>query len=181
MKEFNDSIREIINQQTEDLKETTQTILNRIDQLEASEKSRQVQNSIPRTCDELRSYDPSKASGLDMVDPDGPFGDDPIPVFCNMTTGATLVSHDATDGAEVDCTGRACFTQNVQYEASHRQLVALTRLSLECSQSVQFIGNCSDMGDWNDAEHSWWQDRNNVTRTFSNCQSQQSSNLNHCL
>ena len=117
----------MINQQAETLKETTQTILNRIDQLEASEKSRQVQNSIPRTCDELRSYDPSKASGPDLVDPDGPFGDDPIPVFCNMSTGATTVSHDAADGAEVDCSGRNCFTQNVQYEASYRQLVALTR------------------------------------------------------
>ena len=171
----------MINQQAETLKETTQMILNRIDQLETSEKSRQVQNSIPRTCDELRSYDPSKASGPDLVDPDGPFGDDPIPVFCNMSTGATTVSHDAADGAEVDCSGRNCFTQNVRYEASHRQLVALTRLSLECSQSVQFVGNCSDMADWNDADHSWWQDRNNMTRTFSNCQIQQSSKLTHCL
>jgi Fibrillar collagen C-terminal domain len=99
----------------------------RISQLEDAKRSRQAVKFIVRTCDELKAYDPSKASGLDLVDPDGPFGDDPIPTFCDMATGTTQVSHDAADGAEVDCSGQACFTQNVQYEASYRQLVALTR------------------------------------------------------
>ncbi len=51
-----------------------------------------------RSCEELRALQPTKASGKYRIDPDGVLsGEEPIDVFCNMTTGATLVSHDAID------------------------------------------------------------------------------------
>ena len=43
-----------------------------------------------KNCDEIRTNDPSKESGMYWIDPDGHgIGDAPIHVFCNMTTGGT--------------------------------------------------------------------------------------------
>jgi hypothetical protein len=45
-------------------------------------------SGIPRTCRELRATNPSLASGMQWIDPDGQgIGDDPIYVFCDMSTG----------------------------------------------------------------------------------------------
>ena len=46
------------------------------------------QNAVHRTCNEVRAFDSSLLSGMYWIDPDGKdVGDDPIHVFCNMTTG----------------------------------------------------------------------------------------------
>lgn len=45
-------------------------------------------SAIFRTCDESRSANPSLSSGMQWIDPDGQgIGDDPIYVYCDMTTG----------------------------------------------------------------------------------------------
>ena len=45
-------------------------------------------SGIPRTCRELRAANPSLASGLQWIDPDGQgIGDDPIFVYCDMSSG----------------------------------------------------------------------------------------------
>ena len=45
-------------------------------------------SGIPRTCREFRAANPSIASGMQWIDPDGQgIGDDPIYVFCDMSTG----------------------------------------------------------------------------------------------
>ncbi len=45
-------------------------------------------SGIPRTCRELRAANPSLASGMQFIDPDGQgIGDDPIYVYCDMATG----------------------------------------------------------------------------------------------
>ena len=45
----------------------------------------------PRNCEEIKSKDSTKESGMYWIDPDGHgIGDDPIYVFCNMTTGNIL-------------------------------------------------------------------------------------------
>ncbi len=45
-------------------------------------------SGIPRTCKELRAADPSLSSGMHWIDPDGQgVGDDPIYVYCDMTSG----------------------------------------------------------------------------------------------
>ena len=44
--------------------------------------------AIFRTCRETHAGDPSLASGMYWIDPDGQgVGDDPIYVYCNMATG----------------------------------------------------------------------------------------------
>ena len=45
-------------------------------------------SGIPRTCRELRAANPSLASGMQWIDPDGQgIGDDPIYVYCDMSSG----------------------------------------------------------------------------------------------
>ena len=47
-----------------------------------------VQKSIHRSCHEMFAADPSLISGFYWIDPDGNgTGDDPINVYCEMTTG----------------------------------------------------------------------------------------------
>jgi hypothetical protein len=49
-------------------------------------------SGIPRTCRELRAANPSLASGMQFIDPDGQgIGDDPIFVYCDMSTGKYFV------------------------------------------------------------------------------------------
>jgi hypothetical protein len=44
--------------------------------------------STQRTCREVRLANPSLTSGMHWIDPDGQgVGDDPIFVYCDMTTG----------------------------------------------------------------------------------------------
>ena len=60
---------------------------NRQNAIQSSGKS-----GIPRTCRELRATDPSLPSGMQWIDPDGQgIGDDPIYVYCDMTSGTNLV------------------------------------------------------------------------------------------
>jgi hypothetical protein len=49
-------------------------------------------SGIPRTCRELRATNPSLSSGMQWIDPDGQgIGDDPIYVFCDMSSGIYFV------------------------------------------------------------------------------------------
>jgi len=54
----------------------------------SSSSQHQKSYSMPRSCAEARSADPTLQSGNYYVDPDGTsVGDDPIYVYCDMTTG----------------------------------------------------------------------------------------------
>lgn len=49
------------------------------------------QYQTPKTCLEALTADPSLKSGMFFIDPDGHgMGDEPIYVYCNMTTGKFL-------------------------------------------------------------------------------------------
>ena len=44
--------------------------------------------TTPKNCEEIKLKDSTKESGMYWIDPDGHgIGDDPIYVFCNMTSG----------------------------------------------------------------------------------------------
>ena len=94
-------------------------------------------------------------------------GDDPIHVHCNMTTGtvitnnpqlckgslwaykfeityvwlllgATSIPHDSESETEVGhCARRGCYSREIKYDASDRQIAALAELSTECHQSIK--------------------------------------------
>jgi hypothetical protein len=51
-------------------------------------------SGIPRTCRELRAANPSFSSGMQWIDPDGQgIGDDPIYVYCDMSSGKFIFRH----------------------------------------------------------------------------------------
>jgi hypothetical protein len=94
------------NVQLEDKVEEQEKILNFL--LQASElpvsaggsfpNNRQIQSELgkmsgtPRTCRELKAMNPSFVSGMQWIDPDGQgIGDDPIYVYCDMSTGWKLI------------------------------------------------------------------------------------------
>jgi hypothetical protein len=62
---------------------------NRQNVIQSSGKS-----GIPRTCRELRAANPSLSSGMQWIDPDGQgIGDDPIYVYCDMSSGKLIFYH----------------------------------------------------------------------------------------
>lgn len=59
-----------------------------IQQTSESVQHLRTPNVIRRTCHETRAANASLISGMYWIDPDGQgVGDDPIQVYCNMTTG----------------------------------------------------------------------------------------------
>jgi Fibrillar collagen C-terminal domain len=100
---------------------------------------------MPRSCHEIHSQEPSKDSGHYWVDPDGPnTGDDPVPVYCNMAEGSTLISHDKAEPGELTgCIGEGCQQQRFHYYATINQLTALVQRSVKCSQDFEFMVSSS--------------------------------------
>jgi len=85
--------------------------------------------------------DPALSTGDYYVDPDGAnIGDDPISVYCEMKTGATLVSHDSEATTDVrNCNAAGCYSRSINYAggATMRQLAALVDISASCRQSIR--------------------------------------------
>ena len=115
------------------------------------------QNAILRTCREIHASNPLLDSGIYWIDPDGQgVGDEPINVYCNMTTGrkpiliitkltkynefagSTFVKHDSELKTDVSqCLEPGCYSRKINYYATERQMSALIKLSHECSQSIR--------------------------------------------
>ena len=106
-----------------------------------SEKQQPHQVAIHRTCHEARAANPSLPSGLYWIDPDGQgIGDDPINVFCDMSSGEGLTSvrHDTEKYTEVgNCGDPGCYSKNITYDATMRQMKSLSELYKECNQSIR--------------------------------------------
>lgn len=113
---------------------------------------------IARSCEELSLSDQSLETGMYWIDPDGHgTGDAPIHVFCNMTTGysenflirkralvklvqsigSTSILHDSESPTDVgQCWDAGCYSRQVKYNATMRQMIALMELSAVCTQSI---------------------------------------------
>ena len=93
----------------------------------------------PKTCEEIRVFDPDSETGMYWVDPDGNgLGDPPIYVHCNMATGSTSVAHDNEHPADVGhCKQPGCYSQLIKYNATMKQVMALIQQSVECTQLIQ--------------------------------------------
>ncbi len=116
-------------------------------------------SGIPRTCREFRAANPSIASGMQWIDPDGQgIGDDPIYVYCDMSTGklrhfkiyfflklnknlligSTSILHDSELSIDVGhCTDPGCYSRSINYNASSKQIKSLADLSTECHQLIK--------------------------------------------
>ena len=93
----------------------------------------------PKSCVEMRDSNPSSESGMYWIDPDGhALGDPPVYVYCNMTTGSTLISHDNEDAADVGhCKDPGCYSRSIKYNATMKQMMTLIQQSVECQQFIQ--------------------------------------------
>ena len=129
-------------QQIQILQEKLNTT-NGIQAKTASRVQRQVQISpaVGRTCHELRAASPAITSGYYWIDPDGvAVGDKAIRVYCNMTNGATFIPHDSEDSINVNgCPDPGCYSRNIQYNATMRQIKAITQLTAQCRQSIRVM------------------------------------------
>ncbi|XP_046648260.1 uncharacterized protein LOC124338218 isoform X1 [Daphnia pulicaria] len=127
----------------------------------------QTKNAIFRTCSEARTVDPSLATGMYWIDPDGEgVGDDPIYVSCDMATGKTSVLHDSESPTDVGhCPDPGCYSREIIYSATKRQMATLVELSDECHQSIKY--DCYDAPLEKDGVvYSWWNDKDGNAQYF---------------
>ncbi|XP_057368939.1 uncharacterized protein LOC130690004 [Daphnia carinata] len=122
---------------------------------------------MARTCAELHAADPSLPSGLHLIDPDGQgVGDNPINVYCNMTTGTTAIPHDCESPLDVGhCADPGCYSRPVNYYASSRQMKALVDLSTECHQAIKYDCYYAPF-EFNTIPYAWWNDRYGNAKYF---------------
>ncbi|XP_046635066.1 uncharacterized protein LOC124314087 [Daphnia pulicaria] len=125
------------------------------------------QYQTPKTCLEALTADPSLESGMYFIDPDGHgMGDEPIYVYCNMTTGSSSVLHDSEDAIDTGhCFDPGCYSRQIKYNATLRQITMLAEVSNECQQSIEV--DCFDAAfEFNGIAYAWWNDRNGDPRYF---------------
>lgn len=100
---------------------------------------RQSPATIPQSCHQISLADPNATSGMYYIDPDGEnVGELPIYVFCDMSTGSTLVGHDSESSIQVSrCADAGCYQRPINYMAPMMQIKALSAVSTQCRQSIQ--------------------------------------------
>ncbi|XP_022783137.1 contactin-associated protein-like 2 [Stylophora pistillata] len=122
----------------------------------------------PKTCTSVKA-DISDVSGDYFIDPEGALGEDPFPVYCNMTdkegVGVTVVGHDSENRTQVkgfDKPGE--YYLDVHYiSASISQLKVLTEASDNCQQFIKyecFQARLVGSG------FSWWVSRDGEKMTY---------------
>ena len=97
----------------------------------------------PETCSKVKAII-SDVSGDYLIDPDGVHGEDPFPVYCNMTdkggVGVTVVSHDSENRTQViGYEEPGNYSLDVHYRsATISQLKVLTEASDNCQQFIKY-------------------------------------------
>ena len=127
-----------------------------------------VHVKYPETCSKLKA-NISDVSGDYLIDPDGDLGEDPFPVYCNMTdkggVGVTVVSHNSenrTQVKEYDRPGE--YSLDVHYRSANiSQLKALTEASGNCQQFIKY--ECFHARLIEDG-FSWWVSRDGQKMTY---------------
>ena len=108
--------------------------------------------SFPRTCRELRSYDPSLNSGMHWIDPDGQgVGDDPIYVYCDMAKGtefSSLSNRYRIIIKNVILLYRFHFYPTRQWIADGRRPLRRSRLLLASCSLQQCNDEANERTDW---------------------------------
>ena len=134
---------------------------NVADAFSSSQTRVTVHVKYPETCSKVKTSI-SEVSGDYLIDPDGVLGEDPFPVYCNMTgkggVGVTVVGHDSENRTQVigyEKCGE--YFVDIHYRsASISQLKALTEASDNCRQFIQY--ECFHATLIKDG-YSWWVSR----------------------
>ena len=97
--------------------------------------------TAPETCLELVSQGINESQTL-LMDPDGANrGAAPIPLFCQLPEAITISGVTTKIEINSKCPEPSCFTHLISYDQQTLdQLVALTDMSSNCSQLLEF--NC---------------------------------------
>lgn len=122
----------------------------------------------PETCAKVKT-DISDVSGDYVIDPDGVLGEDPFPVYCNMTDkrgiGVTIISHDSEDRLHVN--GREShggYRRDIQYyDSSLSQIKGLIETSNSCQQFIKY--ECYNAA-MRLGRISWWVSRDGDKKTY---------------
>ncbi|PFX16134.1 Hemicentin-1 [Stylophora pistillata] len=107
------------------------------------QKSVIVYVKYSETCTSVRA-NISDVSGDYFIDPDGALGDDPFPVYCNMTdkggVGVTVVGHDSENRTQVKgFDNPGAYRLDVHYiSVTISQLKVLTEASDNCEQFIKY-------------------------------------------
>ena len=141
---------------------------NATDAFSSIQTSVTVHVKYPETCSKLKA-NISDVSGDYLIDPDGDLGEDPFPVYCNMTdkggVGVTVVSHNSenrTQVKEYDRPGE--YSLDVHYRSANiSQLKALTEASGNCQQFIKY--ECFHARLIEDG-FSWWVSRDGQKMTY---------------
>ena len=139
---------------------------NATDAFSSIQTSVTVHVKYPETCSKLKA-NISDVSGDYLIDPDGDLGEDPFPVYCNMTdkggVGVTVVSHNSenrTQVKEYDRPGE--YSLDVHYRSANiSQLKALTEASGNCQQFIKYECFHARLGGF-----SWWVSRDGQKMTY---------------
>ena len=141
---------------------------NATDAFSSIQTSVTVHVKYPETCSKLKA-NISDVSGDYLIDPDGDLGEDPFPVYCNMTdkggVGVTVVSHNSenrTQVKEYDRPGE--YSLDVHYRSANiSQLKALTEASGNCQQFIKYECFHARL---NKGGFSWWVSRDGQNMTY---------------
>ena len=122
----------------------------------------------PETCTKVKA-NISDVSDDYHIDLDGVLGEDPFPVYCNMTdkggVGVTVVGHDMENRTQVKGYEKhGEYSVDVHYRsASISQLKALTEASDNCQQFIKY--ECFHASLMKDGS-SWWVSRDGQNMTY---------------
>ena len=141
---------------------------NATDAFSSIQTSVTVHVKYPETCSKVKA-NISDVSGDYLIDPDGVLGEDPFPVYCNMTdkggVGVTVVSHNSENRTQViGYNRRGEYSLDVHYRsASISQLKALTEGSDNCQQFIKYECFHARL---NKGGFSWWVSRDGQKMTY---------------
>ena len=116
---------------------------NATDAFSSIQTSVTVHVKYSETCTKVKASI-SNVSGDYLIDPDGVLGEDPFPVYCNMTdkggVGVTIVGHDMENRTQViGYEKRGEYFVDIHYRsASISQLKAPTEASGNCQQFIKY-------------------------------------------
>ena len=139
---------------------------NATDAFSSIQTSVTVHVKYPETCSKLKA-NISDVSGDYLIDPDGDLGEDPFPVYCNMTdkggVGVTVVSHNSENRTQViGYNGHGEYSLDVHYRSANiSQLKALTEASGNCQQFIKYECFHARLGGF-----SWWVSRDGQKMTY---------------
>ena len=125
---------------------------------------------VPKSCSDLKSFDPTAKHGNYVIDPDGDGGLEPFIAYCDIFdkngVGVTVISHDSERRTLVrGYESPGSYSRDIHYTgASLSQLASLTRVSSHCEQFIKYECLKSVLL-YNDKPYGWWVSRDSIQMT----------------